>query len=39
MKLSCVSNHLFKKPVTRMADLEKEVFQMIEYMHEKGDQK
>ncbi|MDM8542898.1 response regulator [Desulfococcaceae bacterium HSG9] len=35
MKLSCVSNHLFKKPVTRMADLEKEVFQMIEYMHEK----
>jgi len=31
----CVSNRLFKKPVTRMIDLEKTILQTIEYIHEK----
>ncbi len=40
MELPCVSNRLFKKPVTRMADMEKAVLQTIEYINrhkQKGD--
>ncbi len=35
MELPCVSNRLFKKPVNRMADLEKEVLRTIEYINRK----
>jgi len=35
LKLPRVSNHLFKKPVTRMADLEKEVLRTIEDINRK----
>jgi len=37
--LSCVSNHLFKKPITDLADLEKDILRVIKRIEKKGDER